>query len=351
MTSNFWLERRVLVTGHTGFKGAWLCEWLLAKGASVHGFALQPEGPQSLFDELGLASRMDHVTADICDKGAIAHRVKNVRPQTVFHLAAQSLVRRSYAEPVATWATYVMGTINLLDALTRLGEPCSTVLATTDKVYENREWIHGYRENDRLGGNDPYSASKAAMELAIASWRKSFGSGLAARFAVARSGNVIGGGDWASDRIMPDLIRSFTKGHAAELRSPSAVRPWQHLLDPLSGYLLLAERLSTSDDAVHQSEFNFGPAHEKPRTVGDLVSEAVRHWPDGRIAAAVHSGPPEAMSLTLSIEKARQLLGWSPRWGFERAVAETVAWYKSRAEGVPAVRLTQFQIAEFEKSA
>jgi CDP-glucose 4,6-dehydratase len=350
MTSNFWDGRRVLVTGHTGFKGAWLCEWLLANGASVYGFALPPEGRKSLFEELGLASRIDHVTGDICEEGAISRRVKTVRPQIVFHLAAQSLVRLSYTEPVKTWATNVMGTVNLLDALANLDEICSTVMTTTDKVYENREWAYGYRENDRLGGSDPYSASKTAMELAIGSWRKSFGPGGAARFAVARSGNVIGGGDWARDRIMPDLARSFAKGLAVELRNPSAVRPWQHVLDPLSGYLLLAERLSTSDDEAYQSEFNFGPAQEKPRTVGELVEEAIRHWRGSQVSSAERPGPPEAMSLTLSIEKARHVLDWSPRWNFARAVAETVDWYRASAQGVPALQLTQTQIAAFEKT-
>lgn len=239
---SFWSGKRVLVTGHTGFKGSWLCELLLARGSQVHGLALEPTEP-ALFNQLALETRLDHHVADIRDPAAVAERVRAVRPQVVLHLAAQPLVRRSYREPVGTWATNVMGTAHVLEAIRELGTPCVVVVVTTDKVYDNREWEHPYRETDMLGGHDPYSASKAGTELVSASYRKSFFSGTGVRLATARAGNVIGGGDWAEDRILPDLARAFEAERALEVRNTHAVRPWQHVLDPLSGYLCLAEAL------------------------------------------------------------------------------------------------------------
>lgn len=345
---SFWRDKRVLLTGHTGFKGSWLSELLLSRGASVHGLALPPEGAPALFDQLQLAGRLDHAIVDIRDAEAVSARVAEVRPGIVLHLAAQPLVRLSYREPVATWATNVMGTVHLLDALRRLGEPCLAVVVTTDKVYDNREWEHPYRETDPLGGHDPYAASKAGAELVADSYRKSFFSGGGVRLATARAGNVIGGGDWAEDRIVPDLVRAFAAGLPLETRNMAAVRPWQHVLDPLVGYLMLVEALAGPDSGQAQTSFNFGPEPADQRSVGALTEAAKVHWAGVVTSRNGASGPHEAGRLALSIERARLCLGWSPRWDFDRAVAETIGWYKAVAEGADPLALTRAQIAAFE---
>ncbi|CAM3375528.1 CDP-glucose 4,6-dehydratase [Paracoccus nototheniae] len=339
-----WSQKRVLVTGHTGFKGAWLSEMLLARGVVPAGLALAPDGQPALFDGLQLASRMDHAVLDIRDGAAVTRRVRAIRPDIVFHLAAQPLVRQSYRQPVATWATNVMGTACLLEALTGLDTPVAVVVVTTDKVYAERDCPHGYRETDRLGGHDPYAASKAAVELLVDSWRLSFaGSGL--RIATARAGNVIGGGDRARDRILADLAAAFSGDRALRLRNPGATRPWQHVLDPLAGYLALSERLSVSDDPCWQQAWNFGPDPSGIRAVRDLATEAQRHWPGTIIESPPTDAPHEAARLSLCIDKARSLLGWQPQWPFARAVAETVSWYRDVAGGACAATLTRAQIA------
>jgi CDP-glucose 4,6-dehydratase len=344
----FWASKSVLVTGHTGFKGAWLCTWLLARGAKVYGLALVPDTEPALFDQLGLAGRMGHALGDIRDADVVAHAVADIAPDVIFHLAAQPIVRRSYRDPIETWATNVMGTAHVLESLRKAPRPCAVVVVTTDKVYANREWEHGYRETDRLGGHDPYSASKAATELVADSYRQSFFADGLVRLATARAGNVIGGGDWAEDRIMPDLARALAEGLPVAVRNPVAVRPWQHVLDPLAGYMMLAERLVDSDDPVWQAPFNFGPDATDQRSVEALVAQAMQHWPgqwnDASNPGAVH----EAGRLALTIDKARNLLGWSPRWGFDRVVAETVGWYRAVAEGADARDLTIRQIAAYE---
>jgi len=334
----FWRGRRVLVTGHTGFKGSWLTLWLTTLGARVAGFALEPDTSPSLFVQLGLVDAVDHRIGDIRDARAVADRVAEVRPEVVFHMAAQPLVRRSYAEPGLTWQTNVMGTVHLLEALRPIDHPCAVVIVTTDKVYENREWVHAYREPDRLGGHDPYSSSKAACELAADSWRKSFFAGRSpVRIASARAGNVIGGGDWAEDRIVPDLARALAANRPVTVRNPHSVRPWQHVLDPLSGYMTLARRLLESDDPELQSAFNFGPDASDARTVRELVDEAFATWPGEATWADQASGVHEARLLTLATAKARSILGWSPTWGFQRSVAETIAWYRDvHTNGLPA---------------
>lgn len=337
-----WQDRRVLVTGHTGFKGSWLCETLLGRGARVAGLALPPEGSLAFFDQLGLAGRLDHAVVDLRDAGAVAARVAQVAPDVVFHLGAQSLVQRSYAKPVETWATNVLGTVHLLDALAALARPVAVVVVTTDKVYENREWVHGYRETDRLGGHDPYSASKAAAEIAVDSWRKSFG-GL--RIATARAGNVIGGGDRAENRILPDLARAFAKGQPLAVRNPDSVRPFQHVLEPLAGYMTLAERLIGSDDPKWQSAFNFGPEPGDLMTVRNLVTAAVESWPGTWVDASDPTARHEAGQLSLTIDKARSDLGWSPHWDIKRGLAETIGWYRQAAEGADVGQLTRAQIA------
>ena len=332
----FWSGRRVLLTGHTGFKGSWLALWLLELGAKVTGLALPPDTEPSLFRQLELERRLDHRLGDIRDASLVAELVDEIRPEVVLHLAAQPLVRRSYSEPVATWATNVMGTIHLLEALRRLEQPCTAVLITTDKVYRNNEWLYGYRENDPLGGHDPYSSSKAGAEIAIASWRASFCGSLPhqtphLRIASARAGNVIGGGDWASDRIVPDAMRALGRGEAIGVRNPAATRPWQHVLEPLGGYLLLAERLHA--DASLADAFNFGPQLEANRSVQELVEEALHHWSGRWLDQSDPSAPHEASLLNLVIDKAHHRLGWTPRWDFATTVACTVTWYRRLWEG------------------
>lgn len=345
---SFWNGKRVLVTGHTGFKGSWLCELLLARGSEVSGLALEPNTEPALFRQLGLEARMDHRVADIRNPAAVARRVHEVRPQVVLHLAAQSLVRRSYREPVETWATNVMGTAHVLEAVRALQDDCIVVIVTTDKVYENREWEHLYRETDRLGGHDPYSASKAATELVAASYRKSFLTATGTRLATARSGNVIGGGDWAEDRIVPDIARAFGAGHALAVRNARAVRPWQHVLDPLSGYLRLAEALGGTSVGEMQESFNFGPEPADQRTVAELVEAAQGHWAGDWQDRTDPRAPHEAGRLSLSIERARATLDWQPRWDFARAVAETITWYRAVIEGADPLETTLAQIAAYE---
>lgn len=337
--NSFWRGKRVLVTGHTGFKGAWLTLWLLHRGANVAGIGLAPETTPALFDQLNLGDEIDHRLIDIRDAGALRAAVDDSKPDIVFHLAAQALVRRGYREPVETWATNVMGTVHVLEALRALSRPCAAVLITTDKVYENREWEFGYRETDQLGGYDPYSASKAACEIAIASWRRSYlGTGQPVRVASARAGNVVGGGDWAQDRIVPDLMRALSAGLPLSLRNPSATRPWQHVLEPLAGYMLLAEKLYAAAAASpFEDAFNFGPEAEAERSVRDLVTTALAYWPGGSwIDASDPNAPHEAGRLALDIDRARGRLGWRPRWNFERTVAETVTWYRDCARADPA---------------
>lgn len=332
----FWYGRRVLLTGHTGFKGTWLALWLVELGAQVMGLALPPETEPNLFSQLCLDGRIDHRLGDIRDSGLLKTLVREARPQVVLHLAAQPLVRLSYAEPAATWATNVMGTIHLLEALRALEAPCTAVLVTTDKVYRNNEWLYGYRENDPLGGYDPYSSSKAAAEIAINSWRSSFCGTFPhqtphLRVASARAGNVIGGGDWAVDRIVPDAMRALSRGEAIAVRNPGATRPWQHVLEPLSGYLCLAEALSGS--AERASAFNFGPQLEANRSVSELVEEALRHWPGRWRDQSDPNAPHEASLLNLVIDRAHHQLGWAPRWDFVTTVARTVNWYRRVHEG------------------
>jgi len=274
-----------------------------------------------------------------------------VRPEIVLHLAAQPLVRRSYREPLETWATNVMGTAHVLEAIRLLQAPCAVVIVTTDKVYENREWEHPYRETDPLGGHDPYSASKAGTELVSASWRKAFFAGTGVRLATARAGNVIGGGDWSEDRILPDLARAFGSSQPLLVRNRHAVRPWQHVLDPLEGYLMLAERLTGPDAARVEDGFNFGPEPADQRSVGSLIEEARRHWSGTWIDATDPSAPHEAGQLALSIERARMVLGWKPRWDFGRAVSETVTWYRDVAAGADPAVSVQAQIARFGSDA
>lgn len=351
---NIYQGKRVLVTGHTGFKGAWLCEWLLSLGAEVTGFALPPTTNLALFEQLGLSVRMRHIIGDVRDLAALRRVVQELRPEFVFHLAAQPLVRLSYEQPVETYATNVMGTVNVLEAVRLACCACVVVVVTTDKCYENKEWVHSYREEDPMGGYDPYSSSKGAAELAVAAYRRSYFSApdSIVHLATARAGNVIGGGDWALDRIVPDSIRALQRSESIPVRNKVATRPWQHVLEPLSGYLWLGACLSNSQLPTSNSQltsaFNFGPALASNRTVAELVQEILKHWPgrweDRSDPKAVH----EAKFLNLATDKAHHILHWQPTWTFEAAIAETTSWYRDAfARPAAVLEITQRQIAAY----
>ncbi|NJK92344.1 MAG: CDP-glucose 4,6-dehydratase [Blastochloris sp.] len=352
LTQTF-MGKKVCVTGHTGFKGSWLCEWLLLMGAEVSGFSL-PEASTNLdlFSQLKLSSRLEDVRGDIRNPVQVADWLIGSEPDFVFNLAAQPLVRLSYKVPVLTWETNVLGTIHVMEGLRQLSKPCAAVMVTTDKVYENREWLHGYREEDPLGGHDPYSSSKVGAEIAIASWRQSFFKKHPVSLASVRAGNVIGGGDWAEDRIVPDCIKSLMRGESIPVRNKISTRPWQHVLEPLSGYLLLASMMSSTLDSppatsLYSSAFNFGPRLESNRTVAELVNEVLKHWPGQWVDQSDPNAPHEAGKLNLATDKAFHVLGWKPRWNFETTVAKTVEWYRLRDQGLDVAVLTQNQIKEY----
>jgi len=362
---NKFKDKRVFLTGHTGFKGSWLSHWLLQLGAEVHGFALDPKPEDVLFDQLNLSRRLASDTrADIADQISLQLAIDSTRPDFVFHLAAQPLVRLSYEIPVETFATNVMGTAHALDAL-RMAEkrgtltsPCIAIVVTTDKCYENREWLHAYREEDAMGGFDPYSASKGCAELVVSAYRRSFfENNSLIRLASARAGNVIGGGDWAKDRIIPDCFRALQRGDAIQVRNKTSTRPWQHVLEPLSGYLWLAARLCDTPTSAEnqsselQSGFNFGPLLQSNRTVADVVSALLKHAPGKWSDCSDPNAKHEAGKLNLAIDKAYHLLGWKPVWDFERTIEETACWYTDVLAGANAEALTSEQIALYCKDA
>lgn len=334
---------RVLVTGHTGFKGAWLCEWLLQVGARVSGIALPPESPDALFSTLRLEERLNHAVCDIRDPAALAVAVRRADPEIIFHLAAQALVRRSFREPLITWQTNVYGTLNVLEAARTLARPVTVVAVTTDKVYKNREWEFAYREEDELGGHDPYSASKAACEIAVSSWRSSFGSDAGVTVVTARAGNVLGGGDISEDRIIPDCFRAWRRGEVVKVRHPGSTRPWQHVLEPLSGYMVLAAHARTVRPVIHVC--NFGPGVEGNRTVETLV-RAMASFDSRRQWMATDSHEHETRALSLSIDRARHKLGWVPRLTFEETLAWTNEGYVAGESILP--KVVERQLADFE---
>ena len=347
----FWRDRRVLVTGHTGFKGAWLSLWLRRLGARVTGFALPPTTSPNLFTLAAIERRIDSQLGDVRDPAAVDAVLAQSRAEVVFHLAAQALVRRSYADPVGTYAANVMGTAHVLDAARRASGLRAVVVVTSDKCYENREWWWPYREDEAMGGHDPYSSSKGCAELVTAAWRRSFFlSDGAAPVGVgsARAGNVIGGGDWADERLVPDCMRAFASGEPVVIRRPAAVRPWQHVLEPLSGYLALAERLS-SDPRGFGEAWNFGPSTDEARPVAWVVDRLSRFWGDGaRWEPDPGTHPHEAGLLQVDASKARARLGWTPRLSLEEGLRWTVDWYRRFGAGEDAAALTLDQIERFE---
>lgn len=348
MNSNFWIGKRVLVTGHTGFKGSWLSLWLQSLGAQLHGFALAPTTNPNLFELANIDQGMASDIGDIRDYDAVYRCVDSFKPEIVFHLAAQPLVRYSYKNPVETYATNVLGTVHLLETVRVVGSTKVVVNVTTDKCYENKEWVWPYRENEAMGGFDPYSSSKGCSELVTSAYRRSYFSETGVGLASARAGNVIGGGDWAEDRLVPDFFRAVEAGKAIAIRNPLATRPWQHVLEPLSGYLLLAECLW--EDPVRFSEgWNFGPESKDIKQVCWVIEQLVNLW--GKNAGWDHDDGEhshEAMSLALDISKARYGLKWSPRLGLDDALEMIVRWEKARHGGADMRAISLQQINEFQ---
>ena len=349
-SGSFWKGKRVWLSGHTGFKGSWLSLWLGEMGAIVAGFSLEPPTTPTLFVEARIADRVASTIGDVRDAAAVLRAMADARPDIVIHMAAQSLVRQSYADPVGTFATNVMGTVHVLDAVRQVGTVRAVVVVTTDKCYENREWVWAYREDEAMGGYDPYSASKGCAELAVAAFRRSFAHGNVA-IASARAGNVIGGGDWAADRLVPDTLRAFAKRQDVLIRNPAAVRPWQHVLEPLAGYLVLAERL-WAGGAAYAEAWNFGPREDDARPVGWIVSELARHWgDDAGWVQDVADAPHEALLLKLDISKARALLDWQPRWSLGTALEHIVAWQRAWLAGNDVAQLSVAQIGAYTETS
>ncbi len=351
MNPSFWSGKRVFVTGHTGFKGSWLSLWLQQLGARVTGYALQPPTTPSLFEVAQVAQGMTSIIGDIRDSTMLTNAMRQAAPDIVIHMAAQPLVRRSYVDPVETYSTNVMGTVHLLEAVRQTPSVRAVVNVTTDKCYENKEWVWGYRENEPMGGFDPYSSSKGCAELVTAAYRQSFFDSSSINphpstinhqsssinhkpstaVATARAGNVIGGGDWASDRLIPDILRAIEAGQPVNIRNPHATRPWQHVLEPLSGYLALSEALYIQGSAFAEA-FNFGPSEEDAKPVQWIVEQLTQQWGDG---AAWHldgcTHPHEAHCLKLDCSKARAALGWSPRWHLGQALQAIITWHKAHS--------------------
>jgi CDP-glucose 4,6-dehydratase len=336
MFARVYAGRRVLVTGHTGFKGSWLCVWLLALGARVAGYSLDVPTVPANCEAVGLRDRLVHFDGDVRDSANLAGVIEAFEPEIIFHLAAQSLVRRSFAEPILTFETNALGTLNVLECMRQRPQVRVGVIITSDKCYRNQEWTWGYRENDVLGGHDPYSASKACAENIFTAYARSyFDAGQGPWVATTRAGNVIGGGDWAPDRIVPDCVRAWSEGRPAQIRSPEATRPWQHVLEPLSGYLWLGARLWQEDAAARGESFNFGPAAEVNQSVQALVSSLAARWPGAQwqVEPQAPGGQRESTLLKLCCDKALNLLRWQSTLSFSETIDLTSTWYKRFYEG------------------
>lgn len=350
----FWRGKKVFLTGHTGFKGAWLSQWLLMLGAEVHGYSLEPPTNPSLFDSLSLAKGMGHEIGDIRDGDRLAASIREFCPEIIFHLAAQPLVRLSYKEPKLTYETNVMGSLNLFEAIRVCDSVRSVVAITTDKCYENKEWVWGYRESDPMGGYDPYSSSKGCAELLASAYRRSYfnpegyGTSHHVALSTARAGNVIGGGDWALDRLIPDCVRSLAKAEAISIRSPHATRPWQHVLDPLAGYLVLAEKMYLDGKAFCEG-WNFGPGDEGVLDVEGVVRQAIKAWGRGSYFVTPDADLHEAQLLKLDPSKARARLGWSVKLDVNAAIEWSIAWYRANMQAEDMRSFTRAQIERFMK--
>jgi CDP-glucose 4,6-dehydratase len=353
LNRSFWRGRKVLLTGHTGFKGSWLSLWLYALGAKVTGYALNPPTQPSLFEQANLAASVYSICADIRDFQQLKTAVAECRADVVFHMAAQSVVRRGYEDPIETYSSNVMGTVNVLEALRQLNQRCVVVNVTSDKCYANREWVWAYRENEPMGGRDPYSNSKGCAELVTSAYRESFFPPESfdrhrVAIASARAGNAIGGGDWTSDQLIPDLMRAFLAGQPCLIRNPSAIRPWQFVLEPLHGYLMLAERLA-EDASRFACGWNFGPVEMDAKPVSWMADELAQSW--GNSAswsrdAGLH--PPEAHFLKLDASKARACLGWRPLLPLHQTLDWIVAWYRAFQAGTDLGVFTRTQIERYE---
>ena len=351
VNANFWRHKRVLVTGHTGFKGSWLSLWLQSLGATVHGLALAPPTKPALFTEACVGEGMASTIGDIRDFEVVRAVMAAFRPEIVIHMAAQPLVRQSYSDPVATYATNVMGTVHVLEAARHSESMRAIVNVTTDKCYENKEWIWGYREDEPMGGRDPYSNSKGCSELVTSAYRRSFFQASEIALASARAGNVIGGGDWAVDRLVPDILRAFEKGRPVTIRNPHAIRPWQHVLEPLSGYLILAEKLHGQPGQQAAEGWNFGPHDDDARPVQWIVENMVEAWGNGaswQLDGAEH--PHEASYLKLDISKSKERLGWKPSWDLATALEKIIVWHQAWLAGQNLQELCRQQIAEYTQS-
>jgi CDP-glucose 4,6-dehydratase len=350
LNRSFWKGRRVFLTGHTGFKGSWLSIWLSQLGADVTGYALEAPTSPSLFEQAAVSTCVRSICGDIRDYPKLKSAIADSRPETIIHMAAQSVVRRSYEDPIETYSSNVMGTVHLLEAVRQLGQPSTIVNITSDKCYENKEWAWGYRENDSLGGHDPYSNSKACAELVTSAFCDSYfhNNGHHVAVATARAGNVIGGGDWTRDQLIPDLMRAFLGAKPCLIRSPAAIRPWQFVLEPLRGYLLLAERLAENPSAFGAA-WNFGPVEGDARPVSWIAERLVKLWGPGAAwcsDAATH--PHEARYLKLDVSRARTDLGWQPVLPLAAALDWTLTWYRAFHTGADLRRLTRAQIEEYE---
>ena len=347
LTYSFWRNKRVLVTGHSGFKGAWLTLWLQRMGAVPTGISLPPSTSPNLFALAEIDSLSESHFIDIRDSTKLSDLIKTLKPEIVFHLAAQPLVRASYRDPLETFSTNIMGTVNVLNAMRVLDSVRVAVMITTDKVYRNNEWLWPYREDDALGGYDPYSASKAASEIVISSYRNSFLEDQNIAVASARAGNVIGGGDWSEDRLIPDAIRAWQAGRPLEIRRPDAIRPWQHVLEPLAGYLFLAEKLWQQPTLA--GAYNFGPQNSEAATVRNVVEIVRKAYGEGEVSFMEgNEGPYEAKWLALEVAKSNRVLGVRSRWGLEEAVKRTIGWYRAQQEGGNSRLLCEAEIAAYE---
>ena len=349
MGMSFWQNKRVLITGHTGFKGSWLAFWLKSLGAEVCGYSLAPETSPNLFENLQLGGQITSILGDIADLPSFEKTLREFQPEIIFHLAAQSLVRRSYREPVQTYQTNVIGTVNILEAIRHSDSVKAAVIITTDKVYENKEWLWAYRENERLGGFDPYSNSKACAELAVSAYQNSFFAKSDILIATARAGNVIGGGDWCEDRLIPDVFRSLVLGEKLSIRNPYSIRPWQFVLEPLSGYLTLAEKLF-SGDKNYVGAWNFGPRDEDTQTVGWILEEIRQIWNEP-VNWEIDQGeqPHEARLLKLDSTKAKIELKWLPKLSLVEGLKLTTEWYRGFRDKQDLIELTKNQLEFYQK--